>query len=534
NQMFKHQARYLVKRRDPELWNFALQPTNAHRRQLIDQVVATALPETQDPEDVSITVKAFMAADLPNELIELLEKLVVEGSAFSDNRNLQNLLILTAIKADKTRVMDYITRLDNYDAPDIANIAVGSELFEEAFAIYQKYDQHVNGVTVLISNVGNIDRAYEFAERVDQPEVWSKLAKAQLDHLRIKEAIDSYIKADDATNFAEVIQIAGRANKYDDLVRYLQVARKKVREPAVESELIFAYAMTSRLADLEEFISTPNIAQIGNVGERCFEAKMYEAAKILFNNVSNWARLASTLVYLNEYQAAVDCARKANATKVWKEVNAACVDNGEFRLAQICALHLIIHAEELEEIIRLYERRGNFDELMSLLEAGLGLERAHMGMFTELGILYSKYKPARLMEHIRLFWQRINIPKVIRACEVAHLWSELVFLYTHYEENDNAALTIMAHSADAWEHATFKDIIVKVTNLEIYYKALRFYLDEQPLLINDLLVVLTPRIDHTRVVSTFQKTNNLPLIKSYLISVQQVGMSFLESDAYLS
>jgi clathrin heavy chain len=39
-----------------------------------------------------------MAAELPNELIELLEKLVLEGSAFSDNRNLQNLLILTAIK----------------------------------------------------------------------------------------------------------------------------------------------------------------------------------------------------------------------------------------------------------------------------------------------------------------------------------------------------------------------------------------------------------------------------------------------------
>ena len=60
----------------------------------------TALPETSDPEDVSVTVKAFMQADLPNELIELLEKIVLENSAFSDNRNLQNLLILTAIKAD--------------------------------------------------------------------------------------------------------------------------------------------------------------------------------------------------------------------------------------------------------------------------------------------------------------------------------------------------------------------------------------------------------------------------------------------------
>nr|KAJ3422166.1 hypothetical protein HK105_000871 [Polyrhizophydium stewartii] len=523
NSMFKHQARYLVVRRDGDLWANVLRIDNQFRRQLVDQVVATALPETQDPEDVSATVKAFMAADLPNELIELLEKLVLEGSAFSDNRNLQNLLILTAIKADKTRVMDYIKRLNNYDAPDIANIAVGSELYEEAFTIYNKYEQFVNGITVLIANIKNIDRAHEYAERVDQGEVWSKLAKAQLDDLRVHEAIESYLRADDFANFAEVIHVAGRANKYEDLVRFLQTARKTVREPMVESELIFAYAKTARLADLEDFISSPNLANISNVGDRCFDEKMFEAAKILFSSVSNWARLASTLVHLHEYQAAVDCARKANSTKVWKEVNSACVENAEFRLAQICGLHLIVHAEELEELVRLYEHRGNFDELMQLLEAGLGLERAHMGMFTELAILYSKHRAERLLEHLRLFWQRINIPKVIRACETAHLWAELVFLYTHYDEYDNAVLTIMSHSADAWDHAAFKDALVKVNNLEIYYKALRFYLEEQPLMINDLLVVLTPRIDHTRVVQLFQKTNNLPLIKPYLISAQQAN-----------
>lgn len=36
-----------------------------------------------------------MTADLPNELIELLEKIVLDSSVFSDHRNLQNLLILT-------------------------------------------------------------------------------------------------------------------------------------------------------------------------------------------------------------------------------------------------------------------------------------------------------------------------------------------------------------------------------------------------------------------------------------------------------
>jgi len=286
---------------------------------------------------------------------------------------------------------------------------------------------------------------------------------------------------------------------------------------------VFAFAKTSRLADLEEFIASPNIAQIQAIGDRCYKEKMYEAAKILYSSVSNYASLASTLVHLKEYQAAVDCARKANSTRVWKDVNEACVEHKEFRLAQICGLHLVVHAEELEHILRLYERRGHFDELMQLLEAGLGLERAHMGMFTELAILYSKYRPERMMEHLKLFWSRINIPKVIRACESVHLWPELTFLYVHYDEYDNATLTMMQHAADAWEHASFKDVVVKVANLEIYYKALRFYLDEQPLLLNDLLAVLTPKIDHTRVVSIFEKSDNIPLIKSYLISVQQVN-----------
>lgn len=56
------------------------------------------------------------------------------------------------------------------------------------------------------------------------------------------------------------------------------------------------------------------------VGDRCFDQKMYDAAKILFNSISNFARLASTVVHLGEFQNAVDAARKANSTRTWKEV----------------------------------------------------------------------------------------------------------------------------------------------------------------------------------------------------------------------
>jgi clathrin heavy chain len=64
---------------------------------------------------MTFTVKAFLSADLPVKLIELLEKIVIEPSPFSENKNLQNLLLLTAIHAEKGKMVGYINELDNYD-----------------------------------------------------------------------------------------------------------------------------------------------------------------------------------------------------------------------------------------------------------------------------------------------------------------------------------------------------------------------------------------------------------------------------------
>ena len=88
------------------------------------------------------------------------------------------------------------------------------------------------------------------------------------------------------------------------------------------------------------------------------------------------------------------------------------------------------------------------------------------------------------MEHLKLFVSRINTPKVIRATEKAHLWPELVFLYVKYDEfvsprslfhpilylqlpRTNAALAMMERSADACEHNQFKDVVVRVANVEM-------------------------------------------------------------------
>lgn len=89
--------------------------------------------------------------------------------------------------------------------------------------------------------------------------------------------------------------------------------------------------------------------------------------------------------------------------KVWKEVCFACVRAKEFRTASLCGHKIIIQPDHLEDLLKHYERFGYQEELISLLEQGMSLERAHKGIYTELGVLYAKYAPHRLMDHIRTY-----------------------------------------------------------------------------------------------------------------------------------
>lgn len=144
----------------------------------------TALPETKNVEQVAATVQAFIEAELPNQLIELLERIVLHNSDFAKNRDLQNLLILTAIRSETGRVMDYINRLDNYDGLKLADIAKEPDhkLYEEALCIYKKIGEHVEAIKVLLYNIEDIKLATEYADKTNKPEVWSELGVAQLCH----------------------------------------------------------------------------------------------------------------------------------------------------------------------------------------------------------------------------------------------------------------------------------------------------------------------------------------------------------------
>lgn len=41
------------------------------------------------------------------------------------------------------------------------------------------------------------------------------------------------------------------------------------------------------MVELENFVREPNQADLSKVGEKCFDNKMYEAAKVIFTKLGN-------------------------------------------------------------------------------------------------------------------------------------------------------------------------------------------------------------------------------------------------------
>ena len=555
--LYRDLARYLVERQDLELWAKVLNKDEAveagevevaeaaeketQRRQLIDQVVEWALPESESADEVSCTVKAFMAADLPGELITLLERIILQGSDFSDNKNLQNLLILTAIRADSTRVAGYIDQLDNFDAKDIALICVSEShmLYEEAYTIYVKFakpehttekeeqvEMQVLAIGVLVDYMKDLDRAKGYANQVDEKPVWSKLGKSQLEEKMAAEAIQSFINAEDASEYVKVCAEANEAEIYTELIPFLKMARKELQENLLDTELIYAYAKTNNLTDLEVFVNGPNVANIQNIGDRCFSEGLYQAAKILFKSINNNSKLALCHIHLEEYREAVTAATAANNVSTWKQVCFACLKAEEYRLAATCGLEVIKYPDHVDDVVTYYSELGHFDHLVSLFEQGLGLEDAHIGIFTELGVLYTKHVPEKVMEHCKVFFSKLNVSKVVRACERARLWSPAVYLYMADKQSDNA-VKVMTEHASAFDNDLFLDAIVKVRNGEIMYKGVNFYLTMHPMLFTRLMEVLEDLVDHSRVVNQLRRTGDwaLQIGQAYMKAVQKSNLS---------
>lgn len=64
NALYRLQAKYLVERQDKELWAHVLAPDNPHRQFIVEQVVSSALPDSDNINEITCTIKAFTETGL--------------------------------------------------------------------------------------------------------------------------------------------------------------------------------------------------------------------------------------------------------------------------------------------------------------------------------------------------------------------------------------------------------------------------------------------------------------------------------------
>jgi len=412
--------------------------------------------------------------------------------------------------------MNYIRKLNDYDPTEIGQSCINDELFEEAYEVYIKFEMLEEAMDVLLHNIKDLTRAKEFADKSKKEVLYKKLGEAQLDEFKVKDAIASLLKAKDITLRQRVIDLAEQDGSYEELVEYLLMCKAETKDMIVETELLYSYAKLKRNDDIETFLKTANCANLSTVADRCFNEELYVAAKILYASLNNYIKLASCLIKLKDFAGAVEAAKKANSTRTWKEVTFACIDEKEFELAKETGLEILVAGDEIGELVYYYEKNEYYEQVIDLLEAGLKLENVHVGMFTELAILYSKYKAEKLYEYLKQYIAKIQCQKVIPTVNMNQQWKELVFLYVQ-EDQVKAIETMIKYPEECFDHQLMKELLVKVPRIDMIYQAESYYLAEKTDKVNEMLIAVAHRCDHSQVIGIARKEKDLNTIREYLL-----------------
>lgn len=238
---------------------------------------------------------------------------------------------------------------------------------------------------------------------------------------------------------------------------------------------------------------------------------------MLFAQVPDYVRLSQTLLHLNDLNGAFDAANKAKNAYLFLQIAIQCVNNGNFSLADKAGQNLLSKPEKFENLIICYETCGRFKELCSLLEYGVSLEsNANMNICTDLAILYCKYDSAKLIPYITKFINKLNVPKLVKACSTVKLWKEIISLYVLTNEHDKAISVIINDASVHWNHTEFKALLTYVKNYDLLEQVIKYYVEQHVEFLDDILFKISGKLNYPRLVSLFKNMNCIHLIVPFL------------------
>jgi len=79
---------------------------------------------------------------------------------------------------------------------------------------------------------------------------------------------------------------------------------------------------------------------------------------------------------------------------------------------------------------------------------------------------------------------------------------------------------MIEHSPIAFDHESFITLLQKISNNDLLNKAIMFYIEEQPMMLNNLLKSMAQKIDLSKCIATLRRANTLALALPFLQSVQ--------------
>ena len=117
---------------------------------------------------------------------------------------------------------------------------------------------------------------------------------------------------------------------------------------------------------------------------------------------------------------------------------------------------------------------------------------------------------------MKQYISKIQCQKVIPTVNMNQQWKELVFLYVQ-EDQVKAIETMITYPEQCFDHQLMKDLLTKVPRIDMIYKAESYYLNEQPEKVNEMLIAVAHRCDHSVVISLARKEKDLNAIREYLL-----------------
>ncbi|KAL0237254.1 hypothetical protein PCE1_000651 [Barthelona sp. PCE] len=518
----------------------------AGHQDIIDMIINVGIDELSDPDLFSEIVQSFLHLSDPINLIKLLERVILRPTVFSDNEDLQTLLMGYAINNKSDSIMEYVETMDKYNIGKISKLAIKANLFEEAFRMNVRFERYQDALKILLKNIEDYERALEFVQKYNEVEHHKILGAYQIKRGLLIDAVSSFLLINEVDFFNEIVahiatNSANILELYNEeqctlIIKYLQAVRHSgIQDQGLYTELVYMLSICNRYLEAEDLLeSSSGTIKLDTLGERLFDAKKFDLALRFFNKAGLYHNVALCNLELGNLEAALDAAKQCNNIELVKEILVKALVAGKFSIVKIASHKLISSMEEVDFIIDAFIKANEVDELLSLLESLINLDKVTPALFTRLAILFADYKQEKIIPYLKVNINRVNIHLLKKYFNENGLFKELLFLEQH-DKNYDSCIQIMINNKDLYDADQFQLYISNLLNLELMYTALAFIIAEHPEALSGLLRILdSDRLDKKRLISMFEKEGLMSVLVEFLERILQKEDSSLVNETLIA